>query len=173
MLELDGYDSSEDAKSEHAPSVGGDDLASADDDDDGHGMDIDGVDQDCLFNSTGWLGKTVSSSKHCFDTEQLPPRASTGARLQLHAATLKKQGRRDNTEARWQGWYDKCPRTGKPIGVNDHECQCAGTSRFFSSTAAFGPHAAFPDSESARKEVVTWIRQQHHVHSPTEAFIFE
>ena len=49
MLELDGYDSSEDAKSELAPSVGGDDLASAQDDDDGDGMDIDGVDQDCLI----------------------------------------------------------------------------------------------------------------------------
>ena len=154
MLELDGYDSSEDAKSELAPSVGGDDLASAQDDDDGDGMDIDGVDQDCLFNSTGWLETTVSSSKHCFDTEQLPPRASTGARLQLHAATSKKQGCRDNTEARWQGWYDKCPRTDKQIGVNDHQCQSEGTSTFFPLTAAFGPHADYLDSESARKEVV-------------------
>lgn len=84
-------------------------------------------------------------------SSDLPPLA----RMQFSAARLG-----------FQVWYEKCPKTNKPVGVQSHQCGC-GPSRQ-SAWATFDQESghAFPNAYLAQQWAVTWAWQQHVLHSP-------
>lgn len=103
--------------------------------------DDDGSDSDLGVISTG-----------PYDKESLPDRKTTGARLQQF-------------NDHWQGWYAKCPKTGKPTGDGADRCQCAGGWHRRSKVFGFGPGTEYTKRQ-ARDLAMQWIRDQHPVHTP-------
>ena len=86
---------------------------------------------------------------HAGSTAELPPRENTGARVEYH-----------RTRKGWQGWYDRCPRTGLPAGMGDGHCKCPGSSAHHSIY-----HAGDEADGAAEQAVLDWIWSQHAVHS--------
>ena len=101
-------------------------------------------------SSQGFGDAAASCETPWYDASTLPPRDTTGARLQRHGN-------------HWQGWYDRCPRTGKPVGVLGDCCQCPGSSPHASHCVTLGDGVS---SDAARDLVMQWVRDQHPIHSP-------
>lgn len=104
------------------------------------------------YNGDAWMGPAGGKHTHVtppVHPSLLPPRATTGAYVQLRVK-----------DSRWQGWYPRCPLKSASILV----CGCTGGSDQESTTAAFGPGKMYADSDAARDAVLKWIADQHSVH---------
>ena len=108
-----------------------------------------------VFNGMGWEGHVPCPKVHhtpAFDVNLLPPRASTGARLQLHVP-----------RSCWQAWYEMCP--SKKTLAN--KCKCFGAYHALSRTFNFSDTGEFGDQESAERAAIEWLRTMDAVHTST------
>ena len=116
------------------------------------GSDAESMDTDSA-HSDGEDATPPGFNTPAYDRGSLPPRDLTGARLQRFGNS-------------WQGWNDRCPRTGLPAGREVWQCRCPQSDSHQSKTQRFGDEVGVSD-EQAMDMAMRWIRGQHIKHIAT------